>query len=145
MTVSRAAPPSGTNNGYDQRTVTSYTSMITVNFEGVNVQLPVPDGQFDSGIQTPIESDQSWSLNTAELSPGDYHYCQIHPWMQAYLGVYDHPYFMVTDADGRFTLKDVPPGTYVVEAWHERFGSRTANVTLGPKETQTVAFTFGAT
>ncbi len=71
--------------------------------------------------------------------------CDIHPWMQAYLGVYDHPYFMVTGADGRFTLKDVPPGTYVVEAWHERFGSRTANVTLGPKETQTVAFTFGAT
>ena len=61
--------------------------MITVNFEGVNVQLPVPDVQFDSGIQTPIESDQSWSLNTAELSPGDYHYCQIHPWMQALLHV----------------------------------------------------------
>ncbi len=70
--------------------------------------------------------------------------CDIHPWMQAYLGVYDHPYFMVTGADGRFTLKDVPPGTYVVEAWHERFGTRTANVTVGPKETKTVTFSFGA-
>ncbi len=70
--------------------------------------------------------------------------CDIHPWMQAYLGVYDHPYFMVTGADGRFTLKDVPPGTYVVEAWHERFGTRTASVTVAPKETKTVTFSFSA-
>ena len=70
--------------------------------------------------------------------------CDIHPWMQAYLGVYDHPYFMVTGADGRFTLKDVPPGTYTVQAWHERFGTRSASVTLGPKETKTLTFTFGA-
>ncbi|MBI3767074.1 MAG: carboxypeptidase regulatory-like domain-containing protein [Deltaproteobacteria bacterium] len=69
--------------------------------------------------------------------------CDIHPWMQAYLGVYDHPYFMVTGANGQFTLRDVPPGTYVVEAWHERFGTRTATVTLAPKETTTVTFTFG--
>jgi plastocyanin len=69
--------------------------------------------------------------------------CDIHPWMQAYLGVYDHPYFMVTGADGAFTLRDVPPGTYTLEAWHERFGTRTATVTLAPKETKTVTFTFG--
>lgn len=69
--------------------------------------------------------------------------CDIHAWMQAYLGVYDHPYFAVTGADGQFTLKDVPPGTYVVEAWHERFGTRTATVTLGPKETKSISFTFG--
>jgi plastocyanin len=70
--------------------------------------------------------------------------CDIHPWMQAYLGVYPHPYFMVTGADGRFTLRDVPPGTYVVEAWHERFGTRTTTVTVAPKETHTIAVTFGA-
>jgi len=69
--------------------------------------------------------------------------CDIHPWMHAFLGVYAHPYFMVTGADGQFALKDVPPGTYVVEAWHERFGTKTATVTLGEKETKTVAFTFG--
>jgi plastocyanin len=69
--------------------------------------------------------------------------CDIHPWMEAYLGVYDHPYFAVTGADGRFTLRDVPPGTYVLEAWHERFGTRTATVTLGPKDAKTATFTFG--
>jgi plastocyanin len=69
--------------------------------------------------------------------------CDIHPWMRAFLGVYDHPYFMVTGADGTFTLRDVPPGTYTLEAWHERFGTKTATVTLAPSETKTVAFTFG--
>lgn len=69
--------------------------------------------------------------------------CDIHPWMQAYVGVYDHPYFMVTGADGRFALPNVPAGTYVVEAWHERFGTRSATVTVGAQETKTVAFTFG--
>src|SRR5712692_7294427 len=87
-TVSQGGTVTWTNNGYDQHTVTSYTTKMTVNFEGVNVQLPVPDGQFDSGVQAPIQSGQSWSLNTAALSPGDYHYfCQIHPWMQAILHV----------------------------------------------------------
>jgi plastocyanin len=70
--------------------------------------------------------------------------CDIHPWMQAYLGVYDHPYFAVTGADGQFTLKNVPPGTYTLEAWHERFGTRSATVTIGAKETKTVTFDFGA-
>ena len=69
--------------------------------------------------------------------------CDIHPWMRGYLGVFEHPYFAVTGADGRFTLPNLPPGNYVVEAWHERFGTKTANVTVGAKETKTVDFTFG--
>ncbi len=71
--------------------------------------------------------------------------CDVHPWMLAYLGVLDHPYFAVTGADGRFTLTGVPPGNYVLASWHERFGRREAKVTLGPRETQQVAFAYGAT
>ncbi len=70
--------------------------------------------------------------------------CDIHPWMKAYLAVFDHPYFAVTDADGRYTLANVPPGNYVLEVWHERLGTRTADVSLAPKETKTVDFTFPA-
>jgi hypothetical protein len=45
--------------------------------------------------------------------------CDMHHWMHGYLYVTDHPYSTVTDADGKFFLKDVPPGTYTVVAWHE--------------------------
>lgn len=56
--------------------------------------------------------------------------CDVHPWMRAYIGVLDHPYFDVTGADGAFELSRVPPGRYVLEAWHERFGRVSAEVTL---------------
>jgi plastocyanin len=68
--------------------------------------------------------------------------CDIHPWMKAYIGVFDHPYFAVTGADGAFVLNNVPPGKYTVEAWHERFGARTQEVSLGAKERVEIVFTF---
>jgi hypothetical protein len=42
-----------------------------------------------------------------------------HTWMNAYVYVFDHPYFAVTDGKGRFAIKDVPAGKYTVEYWHE--------------------------
>lgn len=70
--------------------------------------------------------------------------CDIHPWMRAYVGVFDHPYFALSGADGTFTLKEVPPGQYTVAAWHERFGTQSQQVSLGAKETQNLVFTFTA-
>lgn len=68
--------------------------------------------------------------------------CDVHPWMRAYVGVLPHPYFAVTGADGRFTLKGVPAGDYVVASWHERFGTREARVTLGAGETKDVTLAY---
>ncbi len=68
--------------------------------------------------------------------------CDIHPWMAAYIGVLDHPFFGVSDDKGTLTLKGVPPGDYVIEAWHEVFGTVTQNVTLGAKEQKAVEFAF---
>jgi plastocyanin len=70
--------------------------------------------------------------------------CDVHGWMNAYVGVLDHPYFAVTGADGKFELKSLPPGTYTIEAWHERLGASTESVTLGAKETKDVMFRFKA-
>src|SRR6266550_551436 len=71
--------------------------------------------------------------------------CDVHGWMNAYVGVLDHPYYAVTDKDGKFELKDVPPGTYTIEAWHEKSGAQTVSVTLGQKETKDISFTFKPT
>jgi len=68
--------------------------------------------------------------------------CDVHRWMNSFVGVLDHPFFAVTGADGAFSLKGLPPGTYTVEAWHEKFGTKTASVTIGAKESKDVAFTF---
>ena len=68
--------------------------------------------------------------------------CDVHGWMNAYVGVLDHPYFATTGADGKFSLKTLPPGTYTIEAWHEKLGAQTQSVTIGAKETKEVNFTF---
>src|SRR5687767_14580242 len=68
--------------------------------------------------------------------------CDVHKWMNAYVGVLDHPFYAVTAGNGRFELKGLPPGTYTVEAWHEKLGTRTQSVTIGEKQTSDVAFTF---
>ena len=70
--------------------------------------------------------------------------CDVHGWMNAYVGVLEHPYFAVTDKDGKFSLKTLPAGTYTIEAWHERLGAQQQMVTIAEKETKDIAFTFKA-
>lgn len=68
--------------------------------------------------------------------------CNVHPWMRAFAFVFDHPYFAVTSRMGVFELKNLPPGTYTIEAWQERYGVQDQQVTLGPKESKRISFTF---
>ena len=68
--------------------------------------------------------------------------CDVHGWMNAYIGVLDHPYFAVTATDGMFDISTLPPGNYVIEAWHEELGTQTQNVTVATGETADVSFTF---
>jgi plastocyanin len=68
--------------------------------------------------------------------------CNIHPWMRAFLFLFDNPYFAVTSKSGTFDLKNLPPGTYTIEAWHERFGTEDQIVTIAPKESKSLSFTF---
>jgi len=70
--------------------------------------------------------------------------CDMHNWMSAYAGVLDHPYFAVTSPGGQFELKDVPPGTYTIDAWHEKLGTQTQSVTVGEKASKDITFTFKA-
>ena len=70
--------------------------------------------------------------------------CDVHGWMNASLAVMDNPYFQVTGADGKFSLKGVPPGKYTIEAWHEKGGQQTAMVEVTAKGTAMANFTFKA-
>jgi plastocyanin len=70
--------------------------------------------------------------------------CNVHPWMKAYVAVFDHPYFQVTGQDGSFSLKNVPPGTYTLTAWQERYGTIKQQVTLAPQGEQNVTLSFQA-
>ena len=68
--------------------------------------------------------------------------CDVHPWMSAWIGVFTHPFFSVTSADGKFTLSGLDPGTYEITAWHERLGMQTASITVGANDTKTQSFKF---
>jgi hypothetical protein len=68
--------------------------------------------------------------------------CNIHPWMRSYVAVFKHPYFTVSGKDGSFDLSNLPPGTYSIEAWHEKLGTVTQKITVGTNETKAVDFVF---
>jgi len=68
--------------------------------------------------------------------------CDVHPWMNGWIGVQDHPFASVTDENGNFSLSNLPPGTYEIEAWHEKYGTSVQTITVGAKETKTIEFTF---
>jgi len=68
--------------------------------------------------------------------------CSVHPWMRSYVGVSPHPFFAVTGEDGTFTLKGVPPGTYTIEAVHEKYGKKEGKLTLAPSGTASLDFTY---
>jgi galactose mutarotase-like enzyme len=65
--------------------------------------------------------------------------------MNAYVGVMAHPYFAVSGANGTFDIQTVPPGTYTLEAWHERLGTATQQVVVGAKQTKDVIFVYKTT
>jgi plastocyanin len=57
-------------------------------------------------------------------------FCEIHSHMSAFILVFSHPFFTMTDGEGRYRLDNVPPGTYTVVAWHEGDSSEPTSVTV---------------
>jgi hypothetical protein len=64
--------------------------------------------------------------------------------MQAYVGVTANPFYAVSGSDGSFSIDKLPAGTYTVEAWHEKYGTQTATVTVADAGSATQNFTFSA-
>lgn len=68
--------------------------------------------------------------------------CDVHPWMSSYMAVVGHPYFAVSADGGGYAIGSLPAGDYVIEAWHEEFGTRSQNVTVADGETVQIDFDF---
>jgi hypothetical protein len=68
--------------------------------------------------------------------------CKLHAGMSAFLFVFDNPYYAVTSPTGTYELKNVPPGTYTVEAWRQHFGTQDQTVTIGPNQSKALSFVF---
>jgi len=102
--------------------------------------LPKVNKEFNLAMPR-FRKETTRSFDKVELTPFPIK-CDVHPWMGAWVSVMDHPFFSVTQPDGQYHIENLPPGTYVVEAWHEKLPAQKATVTLAEGEAQEIHFTF---
>ncbi|HVY36792.1 MAG TPA: carboxypeptidase regulatory-like domain-containing protein [Polyangia bacterium] len=145
-----APPPPTPNAAVDQRgcryephvqAVTAGTPVALVNSDAVLHNVHGSAGPIQVfNVAMPIRNQR---LPTKLTRPGLVRLqCDAgHTWMGAWIDVFDHPYFAVTGADGKFVIKDVPPGHYTVDFWHEPADGKGPGVTT----TAAVEVTDGAT
>lgn len=104
----------------------------------INAQPTENRGFNISQPQAGMETSRSFALREVMIPVK----CDVHGWMNAYIGVLPHPYHATSAADGSFSLEALPPGTHVIEAWHERYGTQVDTVEVAAGGTAEVSFTF---
>src|SRR5688500_17139440 len=68
--------------------------------------------------------------------------CDVHPWMSAYVGVFEHPFHAVSQPDGTYKITGkLPDGTHKLVAWHEKFGEQEQDVEVKDGKAE-LNFTF---
>ena len=102
--------------------------------------MPAVNSQFNEG--QPVQGMVSTKkFDKVEAEPFKIK-CDVHGWMKSYMIVLPHPYHGVSGMNGQYTIPNLPPGTYTIEAWHEKYGKQEQNITVGAKEQKQVNFTF---
>jgi hypothetical protein len=102
-------------------------------FSTKNTPVNLPQPKFKKKLEKAFATAENISVK-----------CDVHGWMSAWIMVVDHPYHAVTDANGKFTITEVPPGTYTVEFWQEALGKQTAQVTVAVGAAATLDFKYPA-
>jgi hypothetical protein len=100
--------------------------------------LPKADGNTEFNFAQPSQGDVNDSKWVTSIKAPEVLVklkCDVHPWMFAYIGVQNHPYFAVTDKDGNFKIANVPAGSYTLTAYH----LKTHGATPGATQDITVA------
>ena len=102
--------------------------------------MPEVNSQFNEGqpVQNMVSTKK---FDKAEVKPFRIK-CDVHGWMKSYMAVLPHPYHSVSQANGTFSIANLPPGNYTLVAWHEKYGEQEQQVTVGAKEQKQVQFTF---
>ncbi len=93
--------------------------------------LPLNLGTYSVGVVKTVEFNEACEIPIL---------CSVHAEMSAFVIVLDNPYFSVTDKDGAFTIENVPPGTYKLNAWHETLRTVSKEVTVEAEKATTVDF-----
>jgi hypothetical protein len=102
--------------------------------------MPVVNSAFNEG--QPVQGMVSTKhFDKAEITPFKIK-CDVHGWMKSFMVVLPHPYHSVSGMDGKYTIGNLPPGSYTLVFWHEKYGSQEQNITVAPKESKTVDFSF---
>jgi plastocyanin len=95
-----------------------------------NVHL-ISNGITVANIGMPLKGQQSKLPVSVLAKPGNVHFkCDVHPWMDGYVHVFNHPYFTVSDNSGAFRITGVPPGSYELQVQHELLGGSSRSVTV---------------
>jgi len=102
--------------------------------------LPIINSQFNEG--QPVQGMVSTKkFDKPEIMPFKVK-CDVHGWMKAWMAVMPHPFYAVSQANGSYTISNLPPGNYTLVAWHEKYGAKEQQIAVAAKESKAVNFTF---
>ncbi|MGC2161107.1 MAG: carboxypeptidase regulatory-like domain-containing protein [Silvibacterium sp.] len=149
----KAYAPSSTPIVVDQKGC-RFTPHVVGAMAGQPVQFTNSDATMHNVHMTPsLATNQTVDISEAPNGPGETRIlatpelmvpvrCNNHPWMEGYINVVSNPFYAVSGADGHFTIKGVPPGTYTIATDHEQLGDKTTTVTVTTQHTSTIDITY---
>lgn len=108
----------------DQKLVAKNSDPVAHN---VHVSPIIAGNKEDNKMQVPNGPDLTFTFQKPEMFLKVL--CNVHSWMFAYVCVVDHPYYALSDKDGKYTIKNVPDGKYTLEVYHRKAAPANAPVT----------------